>query len=141
MLIGLISAIGQGALVGPLTKHLREGWLIRAGFLLSCISLLGLIFANSFLTLLLAVGFFSLASALAIPSITSLTSRWATTTQGVAMGLSNAFISLGRIIGPALGGLFFDLNWRLPFLSGALVMLIGLLVSLSAIPRDQTQSS
>jgi len=131
MLIGLISAIGQGALVGPLTKRLGEGWLIRTGFLLSCASLIGVMLANTYAALLLAIGFFSLASALAIPAITSLTSRWATSSQGAAMGLSNAFISLGRGIGPALGGVIFDLNWRLPFLSGAGVMLIGLAVSMS----------
>jgi DHA1 family multidrug resistance protein-like MFS transporter len=61
-----------------------------------------------------------------------LTSKRATLSQGVTMGLSNSFISLGRIFGPLLGGLVFDLHWGLPFLCGALVMLIGFFGSLRA---------
>jgi DHA1 family multidrug resistance protein-like MFS transporter len=80
--------------------------------------------------LLLSIGLFSLFNAVLIPAIISLTSKDTTLSQGVTMGLSNSFISLGRIVGPLLGGLVFDLHWGLPFLSGALIMLIGFFGSL-----------
>jgi DHA1 family multidrug resistance protein-like MFS transporter len=76
------------------------------------------------------IGFFSLCNALLIPAITSLTSKRTTLSQGGTMGLSNSFISLGRIFGPLLGGVVFDLNWGLPFVSGSVGMLIGFFVSL-----------
>jgi len=46
------------------------------------------------------------------------------------MGLSNSFVSLGRIVGPILGGIVLDVNLNLPYLSGAGFMLLGFLVSL-----------
>jgi DHA1 family multidrug resistance protein-like MFS transporter len=79
---------------------------------------------------MLATAFFGLATALQIPVLTSLTSKNAKVPQGVAMGLSNSFISLGRVIGPLIGGYIFDINIFLPFLSGSVVMCIGFLVSL-----------
>jgi DHA1 family multidrug resistance protein-like MFS transporter len=45
------------------------------------------------------------------------------------MGLSNSFVSLGRIVGPILGGLVLDINLNLPYLSGAGFMLLGFLMS------------
>ena len=46
------------------------------------------------------------------------------------MGLSNSFISLGRIVGPLLGGYIFDINILLPYISGAAIMVIAFIVSL-----------
>jgi DHA1 family multidrug resistance protein-like MFS transporter len=128
--LGFVTAIGQGALVGPLTRRLGDLNVIKAGFLLSAAGLFAVSLADSYLLLLLTIGFFSLSNAVLIPSITSLTSKRATLSQGVTMGLSNAFISLGRIFGPLWGGLVFDIHWGLPFLSGALIMGAGFLWSL-----------
>jgi hypothetical protein len=41
----------------------------------------------------------------------SLSSKQATVGQGVAMGLSNSFMSLGRIVGPIWAGFAFDMNF------------------------------
>ncbi len=76
---------------------------------------------------------FSLISGLLIPAITSLTSKQTTLSQGVTTGISNSFISLGRIFGPTLGGVVFDVQWGLPFVCGSAVMLVGYLVSLRRI--------
>jgi DHA1 family multidrug resistance protein-like MFS transporter len=129
-ILGLVTTAGQGLLVGPLTRRLGDLAVIKIGFLLSSIGLLAVSLADRYGLLLLSVGFFSLSNALLIPAITSLTSKRATLSQGVTMGLSNSFVSLGRIFGPALGGLVFDLNWALPFLSGSMVLLLGFLWSL-----------
>jgi DHA1 family multidrug resistance protein-like MFS transporter len=123
--LGLVTAVGQGLLVGPLTKRFGDPKVIRFGFLLSGASLLAIPLAGTFPTLLLTIGLFSLCNALLIPAITSLTSKRATMDHGVTMGLSNSFISLGRIFGPSLGGFAFDLHWALPFVGGALIMVAG----------------
>jgi len=44
--------------------------------------------------------------------------------------MTNSFVSLGRIVGPILGGIVLDVNLNLPYLSGAGFMLLGFLVSL-----------
>ena len=46
------------------------------------------------------------------------------------MGLSNSFMSLGRIAGPIWAGFVFDANVNYPYLSGSVIMFIGFLISL-----------
>ena len=67
----------------------------------------------------------------------SLTSKRADTRQGVAMGLNNSFNSLGRIVGPIWAGFAFDLNYSLPYLSGALIMFVGFVISLIWLPQQE----
>lgn len=50
--------------------------------------------------------------------------------QGIAMGLNNSFMSLGRIAGPLLAGYLIDLDLSLPYLMGSLVNLIGFILCL-----------
>jgi DHA1 family multidrug resistance protein-like MFS transporter len=128
--LGLVSAVGQGLLVGPLTKRFGDATVIKGGFLFSAVTLLTVMLAGQYVPLLITIGIFSLANALLIPAITSLTSKRTTLNQGVTMGLSNSFVSLGRIFGPTLGGLVFDLYWGLPFVTASVFMLIGFLLSL-----------
>jgi DHA1 family multidrug resistance protein-like MFS transporter len=136
--LGLMMAVGQGLLVGPLTKRFGDVNVMKLGFLLSGMTLLTVMAADRFWLILLTIGLFSLANALLSPAVSSLTSKRTTMSQGVTMGLSNAFGSLGRIFGPPLGGVAFDLHWNLPFLSAAGVMLVGAAVStrLSDRPKE-----
>ncbi|MBN1304244.1 MAG: MFS transporter [Anaerolineales bacterium] len=130
MVLGLVSTVAQGILAGPLTKRLGDSQVIKASLAASAVSLGLMVLANNYLTVLLTTALFGLTIALQTPSLISLTSRHATIPQGTAMGLSNSFISLGRIVGPVLGGLVFDLDIRYPYLLGSLIMGLGFLLSL-----------
>lgn len=130
MALGLVSALGQGLLAGPVTKKWGDEIVLKAGMLATAIGFGFLLLANTYVTILLATAFFALTIALQVPAVTSLTSRRATVPQGIAMGLSNSFISLGRIFGPLVGGYIFDINILLPYISGAAIMGIGFVVSL-----------
>ena len=79
---------------------------------------------------MLATGFFVLSKTFLRPSVLSLTSQRATIGQGTAMGLSNSFMSLGRIVGPLWAGWVFDVNFNYPYLSGAAILFAGFLISL-----------
>ncbi|MGD8603657.1 MAG: MFS transporter [Anaerolineales bacterium] len=127
--LGLMMAVGQGLLVGPMTKRWGDVRVMKVGFLFSAVGLIAMMAADRFWLLLVATGFFSLANALVSPSVSALTSKRTSMDQGVTMGLSNAFGSLGRIAGPPLGGLAYDLDWRWPFIGAAVVMGAGFLVS------------
>jgi MFS family permease len=94
-----------------------------------------MLLANTYLTILLTTAFFGLGTALQIPALTSLTSKRATVSQGVAMGLSNSFVSLGRIFGPVFGGAIFDINIFLPYLGGSAIMSVGFIMSLVTLKR------
>jgi DHA1 family multidrug resistance protein-like MFS transporter len=73
---------------------------------------------------------FALATGLLAPAIPALTSRRAALEQGLTMGMSNAAQSLGRIAGPLLGGIAFDIQIEYPNYLGAAVMGLGFLASL-----------
>jgi DHA1 family multidrug resistance protein-like MFS transporter len=52
------------------------------------------------------------------------------------MGLNNSFNSLGRIAGPIWAGFAFDLNYSYPYLSGALIMLVGFVIGLALVRQE-----
>jgi DHA1 family multidrug resistance protein-like MFS transporter len=136
MVLGLVSALTQGLLAGPLTKRWGDETVIKGAMLGTVAGYLLMLLANSYLTILLSTAFFALMTALQVPALTSLTSRRATIPQGIAMGLSNSFISLGRIVGPVFGGAVLDIHLGLPYMSGAVVMLGGFVMSLLWLPKS-----
>jgi len=134
---GLVAALTQGALTGPLTKRWGEATVIKATLLASAITFALLLAANSLAAVLLTTGLFTLPNALLRPAVMSLTSKRAGSRQGKAMGLNNSFNSLGRVVGPIWAGFAFDLNYNLPYLSGAAIMLIGFLAGLVWVTQEQ----
>lgn len=144
MVIGSVMVLSQGLLTGPLTKSMGEVWIIRFAMLAGAIGFIALLFANGFLSILLAAGLFILVLALANPALNSVLSTYGGQHQGSLMGLNMAFASLGRVFGPVWAGFVFDVNIAYPFTSGAVVLLIGFIVSLigmhvdSAKPAEET---
>jgi MFS transporter, DHA1 family, multidrug resistance protein len=140
MVVGIISALAQGALTGPLTKRWGEVRVIQVSLLGTAVGFAGIVVASSFAQVLAATGFFTLASALLSPAALALTSRKSELEQGITMGISNSFISLGRIFGPTLAGVLFDVNPTAPFVAGAGVMLAGFGASLRAFGEKEKGS-
>jgi DHA1 family multidrug resistance protein-like MFS transporter len=128
--IGLTSAVVQGTLTGPLTKRWGEAAIIRASLFGSAVGFVVMLQAKAFFTVLLTVSFFVISNAMLRPAVSSLVSKRASGGQGMAMGLNNSFMSLGRIVGPTWAGLIFDVNLTYPYYSGALIMLAGFFITL-----------
>lgn len=141
MAVGLITAVVQGGLTGPLIKRFGEINIIRASLASSAIGFILMTQASSFLGVVLSVSYFVLSNAMLNPSVNSLISKRTQSGQGVTMGLSNSFLSLGRIIGPLWAGFIFDLNLNLPYSSGAVIMLVGFGVSLTALKKEELKQS
>ncbi len=137
MVIGLISAAIQGGATGPLTRRFGEVAVIRGSLIASAIGFLLMTQANTFAAVLLTTSLFILSNAMLNPAVSSLISKRTISEQGIAMGLTNAFFSLGRIIGPLWAGLIFDVNLNLPYVSGAIVMLVGFGISLFLLKKQE----
>lgn len=135
LVVAVISTFGKALLTGPVTRRWGEGLTIQASLLAGSGGFLVLLAAWDFPSLLAATGFFILSKTLLRPAALALISKRAGEEQGAAMGLSNSFMSLGRILGPIWAGLAFDLGTSLPYLSGAVLMLAGFGVSLQAVRR------
>lgn len=136
--IGTASALMQGVLTGPLTKRWGDVLLLRLSLIGSAIGFLLMLLANNYATVLITVSVFVLSNSLLRPVISSLTSKRYTEGQGIAMGLNNAFMSLGRIAGPIWAGSLFDVNFNYPYISGSAVMLIGFFISLVWLSKEPT---
>ncbi len=139
MVIGLISAIAQGLLTGPLTKRWGESAIIKVGLFGAAVSFVLLSLANTYMTILGSIGLFTLVTALLSPAVSALTSKQVEQEQGTVMGLSNAVMSLGRAAGPLWAGIALDIYLELPYLSSAVIMLLGFVIALRLLPRKGDQ--
>lgn len=137
MVVGIVSAVVQGALTGPLGRRFGEVAVLRAALLISVVGFVLMLQAQNLVGVLLTVGVFVVGNALLRPVTSSLISKRTAGGQGVAMGLNNAFMSLGRVFGPLWAGMLLDVNLSYPYLSGAIIMLIGLGVSVLWLVGDR----
>jgi DHA1 family tetracycline resistance protein-like MFS transporter len=73
------------------------------------------------------------------PAMSSMVSRLTDPDdQGGVLGLAQSLASLGRIIGPAWGGLLFDrFGPSMPYLSAATIMAVAFGVALVSLSRSQ----
>ena len=120
-----MSALVQGFLTGFLTKRFGERLVIQVSLVGSAIGFVLMLMAESFAGVLLTTAIFMLGNTLLRPAVSALISKRTAQGQGVAMGLSNSFMSMGRIVGPVWAGFALDLNLSLPYMSGAVVMAIA----------------
>ena len=121
-LVGAIALIGRGLLTGVVTRHWGEPAVIQASLLIGSAGFVLLLLASTFAAVLVTTGIFTCSITFLRPSIHSLTSKRTTVGQGASMGLSNSFVSLGRVLGMIYAGIVFDINPILPYISGALIL-------------------
>src|ERR1044071_6346034 len=137
--IGIISVILQGGLIGRLVKMFGETALARAGLLLLAISLFSLAFVPTVPLLLLVCATTAISNGLVNPTLNGLASQMIDRSwQGRALGLMQSAGSVGRLVGPLLGGwlLMFDLPRplayyaRTPFFVSAAILLVACALAL-----------
>lgn len=137
-MVGVVSSIVQGGLIGRLRKRFGERKLVIAGTVLTAVGMALIPAAPSFAALFGPMGLVALGSGLFNPSISSLVSlRADPERQGAAMGAFQAMSSLGRILGPAIGGLLFTVQGPSAPYAGAAVVIgaaVFLAVGLRAAP-------
>jgi MFS transporter, DHA1 family, multidrug resistance protein len=130
MVVGVISSLVQMLLTGPATRRLGEGNVIKLSLVASAVGFGFMVLAPNNILVPISVGFFVFANAMLRPSLASLTSQKARGGQGMALGLNNAYQSLGRVVGPLWAGSMFDLHHTWPYLSAAIIMLVAFFYSL-----------
>ena len=129
MVVGVASTLGKAIFTGPMTKTFGEENVIRGSLLAGSLCFMFLLYARTYPVILGATALFILSKTLLRPSILAIISRNTSMGKGAILGLSNSFMSLGRIIGPLWAGYVFDLNFDYPYMSGAVILFIGFLIS------------
>lgn len=106
--VGVVSAFTQGYLVRKLLPKWGERLLLVWGLGLSALGLALLGFATDIYTMAAIITVMSVGVGLRNPSIMGIISVKASEDeQGAVMGASQSLASLGRILGPPLGGLIY----------------------------------
>lgn len=126
MIMGFAGAMVQGGLVGRWTKKYGESVVIQGGMIVSAIGFALILAVNNFLTAAIFLSIFGIGNGVIRPSVSSLLTKLSTTGHGSSTGLLSSFDSLGRIVGPPLGGWLFSISIGLPYISGAVITIAAL---------------
>lgn len=122
--IALASATTQGYFLPKIINRIGERWVIITGLFLMGLGLLLLPITPNLILLIMFFMMMGVGSALNRPTAEGIISRRAKLGQGVTMGVAQSFESLGRVIGPLLGGILFGTSSFLPFLLSAGILFI-----------------
>jgi MFS transporter, DHA1 family, multidrug resistance protein len=128
MIMGLASAVVQGGVVGRMTKKFGEGFVIQIGIVVSAIGFGLILLVDNFTTAAIYLTIFGIGNGVIRPSVSSLLTKNSTAGHGSTTGLLSSFDSLGRIIGPPLGGWLFSITLGLPYISGIVLSIVALLL-------------
>src|SRR5690625_2573714 len=125
MIMGFAGALVQGGLVGVMTKRFGEPFVIQLGIITSAIGLGLILLIKDFLTAAIFLTIFGIGNGVIRPTVSALLTKTSTTGHGSTTGLLSSFDSLGRIIGPPLGGWLFAFSIGLPYISGIILSIIA----------------
>lgn len=128
MIMGFASAFVQGGLVGRLTRKYGERLVIQGGILVSAIGFALILSVHSFTTAAMFLTLFGMGNGVIRPSVSSLLTKTSTSGHGSSTGLLSSFDSLGRIIGPPLGGWLFSMAAGLPYVFGVIISILTLIL-------------
>jgi MFS transporter, DHA1 family, multidrug resistance protein len=126
---GVVSVIVQLFVVDKIVNRYGERSVLNvfiavaaAGFLLS-------LFASSYAFFFVISLFIFLSTSILRPVLNTLISKLAGNEQGFAMGMNNAYMSIGNVIGPTLAGLLYDVKITYPFILGFVLLIITLFIT------------
>ena len=135
--IGFLTAMVQGGLIGRLVKKHGEASLMLTGLFLMAVGLALMPTSHSLGVLFLVTTPLAIGSALNSATLPALMTFHSPGKQrGEVLGLNSSMGSIGRIIGPLLGGLLYDVRTSAPFEVGAVLCFVAMIVGFG-IPRDR----
>ena len=141
--IGLVLVIVQGGLVGRATAWLGERRLILAAGLAAAIGMALFPLAIEVWVMIVGSGLLAAGIGFAEPALNSILSHAVPARRrGAVMGAAASSRGLGMIFGPTLAGLAFVAYGRhAPFVAGAVVLTVGLILVAGLRPRAAPDSA
>lgn len=134
IVVGVTATIVQGGLIGRLVKVFGEWRLTRFGLFMIMLSMALIPIMgswNRFGLFMALLPFMALGTGTLNPSLTSLLSRSVTIDeQGSTLGLGQGLASLGRVGGPAIAGLLFEMSPGAPFYVSTALLLTCLVLTM-----------
>lgn len=133
---GIISTIVQLFVVDRLVVNLGEEKVLNIFLGVATVGFLLSIFASSYVLFFGITLIIFLATSILRPVLNTLISKLAGHEQGFAMGMNNAYMSIGNILGPTLAGLLYDVNIIYPFVLGLILLLFTLMTTMIWVKRS-----
>ncbi|HLQ66284.1 MAG TPA: MFS transporter [Candidatus Limnocylindrales bacterium] len=140
--VGVVAALMQAGIVGALAKRFGERALVRAGLALMGAAFVAAGLVPPLALFLATMGVIAVGSGLITPTLSSLVSQATPPDeQGRILGVYQSLGSLGRAVGPFLGGLLYDVvGPGAPLWSAGAVLLMAALAAVRIPLRKQPPS-
>ncbi|WP_424359884.1 MFS transporter [Methanocella sp. MCL-LM] len=119
--MGIVSVVSQLA-VGPLIQKYGEKNTMVFGLILVAAGMICMPFSIGLASLVLTVCVMGIGMNLVNPAVNTLVSKQAPPDRiGAMMGLLGSFNSVGRVLGPSVGGAAYMISMTLPYIGSAVV--------------------
>lgn len=128
---GVVSVIVQLFVVDRIVNRYGERTVLNAFIAVAAAGFLFSLFASSYTLFFVISLFIFLSTSILRPVLNTLISKLAGNEQGFAMGMNNAYMSIGNVIGPTLAGLLYDVKITYPFILGFVLLVITLFITFS----------
>lgn len=123
--IGMIAVVIQGGLIRQLTKKYAEEKIFLVGNILMVLGLALLSIVHTKGLLMVFLGLMAVGVSLNVPTMNSIISQKAKPEEvGKVMGTTQGISGMGRVVGPAWGGLLYSIAFFLPFIGTAIIISI-----------------
>ncbi|MER2089296.1 MAG: MFS transporter [Sporosarcina sp.] len=127
---GIVAVVIQLFAVDWIVRRFGEAVVLNIFLGLAAFGFLLSIFVPSYIMFFGVTMIIFLSTSILRPVLTTLISKLAGNEQGFAMGMNNAYMSIGNVLGPLLAGLLFDVHIIYPFILGLIVLLITMFISI-----------
>lgn len=127
---GIISVIVQLFVVDRVVRRCGEGMVLNIFLAVAAIGFLLSLFASSYILFFGVTLLIFLATSILRPVLNTLISKMAGDEQGFAMGMNNAYMSIGNILGPTLAGMLYDVQILYPFVLGLAFLVVTLIMTI-----------
>jgi MFS transporter, DHA1 family, multidrug resistance protein len=127
---GIVSVIVQLFVVDRIVTRFGEGAVLNIFLGVAAVGFLLSLFASSYMLFFGITLLIFLATSILRPVLNTLISKLAGNEQGFAMGMNNAYMSIGNVLGPTLAGMLYDIKIIYPFILGLILLVMTLLTTI-----------
>jgi MFS transporter, DHA1 family, multidrug resistance protein len=126
---GVVSVIVQLFVVDKIVNRYGEKSVLNVFIAVAAAGFLFSLYASSYSLFFIISLFIFLSTSILRPVLNTLISKLAGNEQGFAMGMNNAYMSIGNVLGPTLAGLLYDVKITYPFILGFVLLVITLFIT------------
>lgn len=128
---GVVSVIVQLFIVDRIVRRYGEVAILVTFLGVAAFGFLMSLFAGSFVMFFVVSLVIFMATSILRPVLNTLISKMADGEVGFAMGMNNAYMSIGNVIGPLLAGVLYDINIIYPFILGLIMLMVTMFITVA----------